>query len=52
MAGRPDEPCAATNVARASANETEFNRDEVVVCMVLAFAIGNALLTIIYRLMG
>jgi hypothetical protein len=36
----------------ASASEPEFNRDEVAVCMVLAFAIGNALLTVIYRLMG
>ena len=36
----------------ASASEPEFNRDEVLVCMVLAFAIGNALLTVIYRLMG
>jgi hypothetical protein len=52
IAGRRDEPGAATKVARASANETEFDRDEVVVCMVLAFALGNALLTVIYRLMG
>jgi hypothetical protein len=33
-------------------DEPEFDRGEVIVCMVLAFAIGNALLTIIYRLMG
>jgi hypothetical protein len=39
-------------VISASASEPAFNRDEVVVCMVLAFAIGNALLTVIYRLMG
>jgi hypothetical protein len=36
----------------ASTSEPEFNRDEVAVCMVLAFAIGNALLTVIYRMMG
>jgi hypothetical protein len=52
IAGRRREPRAATKAARASANETEFDRDEVVVCMVLAFAFGNALLTVIYRLMG
>jgi hypothetical protein len=36
----------------APATDPGFDRDEVVVCMVLAFAIGNALLTIIYRLTG
>jgi len=52
IAERRDEPSTGTKVATASANETEFDRDEVVVCMVLAFALGNALLTVIYRLMG
>ena len=42
----------STKVASASADQAEFDRDEVVVCMVLAFALANALLTIIYRLMG
>jgi hypothetical protein len=28
-----------------------FDRDEVVVCMVIAFCLGNAALTVIYRLM-
>ena len=50
LAGR-GEPNTA-KVASASASEPEFDRDEVVVCMVLAFALGNALLTIIYRLIG
>jgi hypothetical protein len=48
MDGRP---CIA-KVARERASEPEFEHDEVVTCMVLAFAIGNALLTIIYRLTG
>jgi hypothetical protein len=38
--------------ASASATEPGFDRDEIMVCMVLAFAIGNALLTVIYRLTG
>jgi hypothetical protein len=28
-----------------------FDRDEVVVCMVIAFCLGNAVLSVIYRLM-
>jgi hypothetical protein len=32
--------------------EREFNRDEVIVCMVLAVCIGNWLLTTIYRFAG
>ena len=43
---------ATTKVASASADQPEFDRDEIVVCMVLAFALGNAMLTIIYRLMS
>jgi hypothetical protein len=38
--------------ASASATGPVFDRDEVVVCRVLAFAIGNALLSFIYRLTG
>jgi hypothetical protein len=38
--------------ATGRASEPVFERDEVVTCMVLAFALGNALLTIIYRLTG
>jgi hypothetical protein len=30
----------------------EFDRDEVIVCMVVAFCVGNAVLTIVYRLLG
>ena len=30
---------------------SEFDRDEVIVCMVLAFCLGNAALAIIYDLM-
>ena len=30
----------------------EFDRDEVVVCMVIAFCLGNAVLNVIYRLMA
>ena len=51
LAGLHGEP-SATQVASAPVDEPEFERDEVIVCMVLAFAIGNALLTVIYRLMG
>jgi hypothetical protein len=29
---------------------SEFGRDEVIVCMVIAFCFGNAALTVIYRL--
>ena len=29
-----------------------FNRSETIVCMVIAFCIGNAALSIIYRMMG
>jgi hypothetical protein len=29
----------------------EFDRDGVVVCMVIAFCLGNAALSVIYRLM-
>jgi len=29
-----------------------FDRDEVIVCMVVVFCIGNASLTVIYRLFG
>ena len=28
-----------------------FDRDEVIVCMVIAFCVGNAVLTLIYRVM-
>jgi hypothetical protein len=31
--------------------DPEFDRDEVIVCMVIAFCLGNAALTIIYRMM-
>jgi hypothetical protein len=30
----------------------KFDRDEVVVCIVIAFCLGNAALTIIYRVMS
>jgi hypothetical protein len=30
----------------------EFNRDEVIVCMVIAFCLGNATLSVIYTLIG
>jgi hypothetical protein len=43
---------ATTKVASAPADQPEFDRDEIVVCMVLAFALGNAMLTVIYRLMS
>ena len=36
MSGRPD---------------VEFDRGEVIVCMVIAFCLGNAVLTVIYRTM-
>jgi hypothetical protein len=29
----------------------EFDRDEVVVCMLIAFCLGSATLSVIYRLM-
>jgi hypothetical protein len=32
--------------------QTEFDRDEVIVCMIIAFCIGNATLAMIYRLLG
>jgi hypothetical protein len=30
----------------------EFDRDEIIVCIVMAICFGNAALTIIYRVMG
>jgi hypothetical protein len=32
--------------------EPNWERDEVIVCMVLAFCIGNAIITLAYRLMA
>jgi hypothetical protein len=32
--------------------EREFDRDEVIVCMVLAICIGNAMISAIYRILG
>jgi hypothetical protein len=31
--------------------DVDFDRDEVVICMLIAFCLGNAALSIIYRLM-
>ena len=31
--------------------QREFDRDEVVVCMVIAFSTANAIISIIYRVM-
>jgi hypothetical protein len=31
--------------------EAEFDRNEVVACMVIAFCLGNAVLSVIYHLM-
>jgi hypothetical protein len=30
----------------------EFDRDEVIVCMVVVFCAGNAVLTVVYRSLG
>ena len=30
--------------------EPDWDRDEIIVCMVVAFCMGNALITVIYRL--
>jgi hypothetical protein len=30
----------------------DFDRDEVIVCMVIVFCVGNAALGIIYKLLG
>jgi hypothetical protein len=30
--------------------EPDWDRDEIIVCMVLAVCIGNALITVIYRM--
>jgi hypothetical protein len=30
--------------------EPDWDRDEIIICMVLAFCIGNALITVIYRM--
>jgi hypothetical protein len=30
----------------------DWDRDEIIVCMVGAFCLGNALITVIYRLVG
>ena len=32
--------------------EPELNYDEVIVCMLLAFCIGNAMITLIYRIVA
>ena len=32
--------------------EPDWDRDEIIVCMVVAFCMGNALITVIYRLVG
>lgn len=45
------QPCD-TKAMRTFGNQPKFHRDEVMVCMILAFAIGNAMLSSIYRLMG
>jgi hypothetical protein len=31
--------------------EPHFDRDEVIVCMTMAFCLGNAILSVIYRVM-
>jgi hypothetical protein len=31
--------------------DAEFDRDDVIVCLVIAFCLGNAVLSVIYRLM-
>lgn len=43
--------CPETDRAR-EAMPPAFNRSETIVCMVIAFCIGNAALSIIYRMMG
>ena len=30
----------------------EFDRDEVIVCMVIAFCLANAMISVIYRVMA
>ena len=40
-----------SNSDAAEDERTNFDRDEVVVCMVIAFCLGNAVLSVIYRLM-
>jgi hypothetical protein len=32
--------------------EPELNYDEVIVCILLAFCIGNAMITVIYRIVA
>jgi len=34
-----------------SNRQPDFDRDEVIVCMVIAFSAGNAIISIIYRVM-
>ena len=43
--------CPETAGAR-EAMPPAFNRSETIVCMLIAFCIGNAALSIIYRMMG
>jgi hypothetical protein len=43
--------CPVTDRAREP-TPPAFNRSETIVCMVIAFCIGNAALSIIYRMMG
>ena len=43
--------CPETDRAR-KALPPAFNRSETIVCMLIAFCIGNAALSIIYRMMG
>jgi len=31
---------------------SEFDRDEVIVCMVIAVCLGNAMISVIYRVLG
>jgi hypothetical protein len=32
--------------------EREFDQDEVIVCIVIAVCVGNALISVIYRILG
>ena len=33
-------------------DEANWDREEIIVCMVVAFCLGNALITVIYKLVG
>jgi hypothetical protein len=41
-------PCAWYDRAMSN-RQADFNRDEVIVCMVIAFSTANAIISIIYR---